>query len=112
MLQTEQIGISDVSFWFLSDDDDDAVTRTSWQVAHREAVLDAVAGLSITPTLQAGVLLLRRLQHVVTAQTLKTEKERKYSEMMRFVVNLICLSFFFRVFYWIILASCDKLKDA
>ena len=51
--------------------------RTSWQVAHREAVLDPVAGLSITPTLQAGVFLLRRLQHVVTAQTLKKEQVGK-----------------------------------
>lgn len=50
------------------------VQRTSWQVAYREAVLDTVAGLSGTPTLQAGVFLLRRLQHVVTAQTLKKEK--------------------------------------
>lgn len=50
------------------------VQRTSWQVAYREAVLDTVAGLSVTPTLQAGVFLLRRLQHVVTAQTLKKEK--------------------------------------
>lgn len=50
------------------------VQRTGWQVAYREAVLDTVAGLSITPTLQAGVFLLRRLQHVVTAQTLEKEK--------------------------------------
>lgn len=51
--------------------------RTSWQVAYREAVLDTVAGLSVTPTLQAGVFLLRRLQHVVTAQTLEKQKQNK-----------------------------------
>lgn len=52
--------------------------HTGWQVACDEAVLDAVAGPSITPTLQAGVLLLRRLQHVVTAQTLeRREKNQK-----------------------------------
>lgn len=44
---------------------------TSRQVAYREVVLDRVAGLSVTPTLQAGVFLLRRLQHVVTTQTLE-----------------------------------------
>lgn len=48
--------------------------RTSWQVSHGEGVLYKVAGLSVTPTLQAGVFLLRRLQHVVTAQTLEKEK--------------------------------------
>lgn len=50
---------------------------TSWQVANREAVLDAVAGLSVTPTLQAGVFLLRRIQHVVTAQALRKEQSRE-----------------------------------
>lgn len=40
---------------------------TCWQAAHREGVVNTVAGLSVTPTLQAGVFLLRRLQHVVTA---------------------------------------------
>ena len=49
------------------------VQRTSGQVADREAVPDLVAGLSVPPTLQAGVLLLRRLQHVVTAETLREE---------------------------------------
>lgn len=53
------------------------VLRTSWQVANREAVLNAVAGLSVTPTLQAGVFLLRRIQHVVTAQTLRKEQSRE-----------------------------------
>lgn len=48
--------------------------RTSRQVTHVEAVRDAVAGLAVTPTLQAGVLLLRRLQHVVTAQALMEGK--------------------------------------
>jgi len=48
--------------------------HTSWQVVHSEAVLDKVAGLPVTPALQAGVLLLRRLQHVVTAQTLTEGK--------------------------------------
>lgn len=50
------------------------IYRTGWQVAHSEAVLDVVAGLAVTPTLQAGVLLLRRLQHVVAAQTLMEGK--------------------------------------
>lgn len=45
--------------------------RTSWQVASVEGVLDKVAGLAAAPTLQAGVFLLGRLQHVVTAQALK-----------------------------------------
>lgn len=44
---------------------------TMGQVASGEAVFDAVAGLSAAPTLQAGVLLLGRLQDVVTAQTLQ-----------------------------------------
>lgn len=34
------------------------VQRTGLQVPHGEAVLDAVARLSGTPTLQAGVFLL------------------------------------------------------
>lgn len=54
------------------------VQRTSRQVAHSEAVLDPVAGLSVAPTLQAGVFLLRRLQHVVAAQTLKRENAEEY----------------------------------
>lgn len=45
--------------------------RTSRQVADGEGVLDQGAGLSVAPTLQAGVFLLQRLQHVVTAQTLQ-----------------------------------------
>lgn len=53
-----------------SNRDDEHLVVASWQVAYREAVLDSVAGLSVTPTLQAGVFLLRRLQHIVTAQTL------------------------------------------
>lgn len=47
--------------------------RTSLQVLQGEPVVDTVAGLSAPPTLQAGVFLLRRLQHVVTAQTLHKE---------------------------------------
>lgn len=52
--------------------------RTSRQVAYSEAVLDPVAGLSVAPTLQAGVFPLRRLQHVVAAQTLKRENAEEY----------------------------------
>lgn len=52
--------------------------RTSRQVAHSEAALDPVAGLSVAPTLQAGVFLLRRLQHVVAAQTLRRENGEEY----------------------------------
>lgn len=48
--------------------------RTCLQVPHGEAVLDAVAGLSGTPTLQAGVFLLWGVQHVVTAQALQRGK--------------------------------------
>lgn len=47
------------------------VQRTIGQVTDREAVLDTVAGLSVPPTLQAGILLLGRLQHAVAAQTLR-----------------------------------------
>lgn len=51
--------------------------RTIWQVTNREAVLDTVAGLSVTPTLQAGIFLLGRLQHAVTAQTLRKGKDQQ-----------------------------------
>lgn len=44
---------------------------TVGQVVGGEAVFDAVARLSAAPTLQAGVLLLGRPQHVVTTQTLR-----------------------------------------
>lgn len=37
------------------------MNHTGWQVAGSEAVLDTVAGLAVTPALQTGVLLLRRL---------------------------------------------------
>lgn len=47
--------------------------RTIWQAADSEGVVDAVARLSVAPTLQAGVLLLVRLEYVVTAQTLQKE---------------------------------------
>lgn len=53
------------------------MNHTGWQVAGSEAVLDAVAGLAVTPTLQTGVLLLRRLQHVVAAHTLMKGKVGK-----------------------------------
>lgn len=49
------------------------VQRTSLQLLQGEAAVHTVAGFSGPPTLQAGVLLLRRLQHVVTAQTLQRE---------------------------------------
>lgn len=50
--------------------------RTCRQVSNSEAVLDEVAGLAVPPTLQAGVLLQRRLQHVVAAQALKKRVSR------------------------------------
>lgn len=50
---------------------------TCGQVSNSEAVLDQVAGLAVPPTLQAGVLLQRRLQHVVTAQALKGTRVRR-----------------------------------
>ena len=51
--------------------------RTSGQVAHSEGVPGWVAGLSASPALQAGILLLGRLQHVVTAQPLEVRGQGK-----------------------------------
>lgn len=78
------------------------VHRTFWHVAYREAVLDTVAGLSVTPTLQAGVFLLRRLQHVVTAETLKEKKGVKYFMSQTLIgsrVTLACCRYHSFVFY-------------
>lgn len=51
---------------------------TSRHVAYSEGVLDEVAGLTVAPTLQAGVFLLRRLQHVVAAKPLQTKNTNLY----------------------------------
>jgi len=59
------------------------VQRTGRQVADREAVLDLGAGLSVAPALQAGVLLLKRPQRVVTAETLRREKVSSVSMLGR-----------------------------
>lgn len=67
------------------------VQRTSLQVLQGEAVVDTVAGLSAPPTLQAGVFLLRRLQHVVTAQTL--QREDKFHVTFTFISRVLGASF-------------------
>lgn len=59
------------------------MNHTGWQVAGSEAVLDTVAGLAVTPALQTGVLLLRRLQHVVAAHTLMKGKVGKNDQKRR-----------------------------
>lgn len=46
---------------------------TVGQVPYGEGIFNLAAGLAGTPALQAGVLLLRGLQHVVTTQALREE---------------------------------------